>query len=59
MNKFRTRGQYIARWTVSAGIILMCLGVAAANLFVAYDCSPQAGKWTPWTGKICYGEEKE
>lgn len=34
------------------GLTFLVMGVRA---FIV--CSPQAGKWLPWTGTVCYGEE--
>jgi hypothetical protein len=29
-----------------------------ANIHALIVCAPQAGKWMPWTGTICYGEKE-
>ena len=28
------------------------------NIHALIACAPQAGKWMPWTGTICYGEKE-
>jgi len=29
-----------------------------ANLYALATCSPQPGKWLPWTGIVCYGDRR-
>lgn len=51
-------GQSIFHIVVSLLVIAAILGTVGANIWALIDCAPQAGKWTPWTGQICYGEHK-
>ncbi len=56
MTDYSTTGQR----TVKAGLVglLLIAGLITwgANIRAAIVCAPQAGKWLPWTGTVCYGE---
>ena len=56
MNDYSTRGQRFVLLAIVAAMLAALLGGTALNLRAAWTCAPRAGKWTPWTGAICYGE---
>jgi hypothetical protein len=53
---FQTHSQRAVSTVLTVLAATALVAVCAANLWAAATCAPQAGKWTPWTGKICYGE---
>lgn len=56
MRSYQTRAQRYAIWALRAGAFLVLLCLAGLNIHATITCAPQAGKWTPLTGKVCYGE---
>ena len=54
---FETKGQQIVGGVLGL-VFAFFLGTLVVKSFIAMVvCAPQAGKWTPWTGTVCYGEK--
>jgi len=56
MEDYTPKSQHVFQIIVMIVLVAALLGATGANIWALIDCAPQAGKWTPWTGKICYGE---
>lgn len=46
---------YLILTLAFTGVVFYTVG---KNIHALYTCAPQAGKWTPWTGTICYGDKQ-
>lgn len=55
---FETKGQKWFMGVFTVVLFAVVLVIIGLNVWAFVTCVPQAGKWTPWTGKICYGEHE-
>lgn len=48
-----------ATWAQMFMLVLACAAMVMYGLHcnAITTCAPKAGKWTPWTGTVCYGEK--
>lgn len=58
LDKYKPKSVQVVEVVFSLVLLGAFLGWTGLHYWAVFDCSPQAGKWTPWTGQVCYGEPK-
>ena len=53
-----TKAQQAVYIVMTLALTVVVFYTIGQNLHALITCSPQAGKWMPWTGTICYGDKK-
>lgn len=55
---FETKAQEIVGVIIGIALTFLLGTIPVMYVRAMIVCAPQAGKWTPWTGTICYGEKR-
>lgn len=53
-----TKAQQAVYIVLTLAFTIVVFYAVGKNIQALITCSPQAGKWMPWTGTICYGDKQ-